>query len=362
MAYDLRKVAARFAVTAEFSNYGNGHINDTYISSTEPRVILQRINTSVFTDPNAVMENICGVTEHLRKKLGECGGDCERGTLCVVKATDGRPYVRTPEGECFRMYRFVENSTSFDLAERAEQLCEAGEVFGRFQRLLDDYDADSLHETIAHFHDTPERVRQLEQAAANDAAGRLASVAAEMAAAREYGEKYASVIVDAIAEGTVPLRVTHNDTKFNNVLFDRDTLSPLCVTDLDTVMPGSLLYDFGDALRSGAMSTEEDEPDASKVYFDMEKFEQFTRGFLSEMGHDLTPREIELLPLSALVMTYECGTRFLADYLNGDTYFKIHREGQNLDRARVHLALVRDIERRLPEMERIVQGHIQQEK
>ncbi len=361
MAYDLRKVAARFAVTAEFSNYGNGHINDTYISSTEPHVILQRINTSVFTDPDAVMENICGVTEHLRRKLAESGGDCERGTLCVVKTTDGETFVRTDEGECFRMYRFVENSTSFDLADKPERLCAAGRVFGRFQKLLGDYDADSLHETIAHFHDTPSRVQQLETAAANDAAHRAAEVAAELNEAREYGKKYASVIVDAIAEGSVPLRVTHNDTKLNNVLFDRDTLCPLCVTDLDTVMPGSLLYDFGDALRSGAMSTEEDEPDASKVYFDMEKFEQFAKGFLSEMGDALTAREIELLPLSALVMTYECGTRFLADYLNGDTYFKIHREGQNLDRARVHLALVRDIERHLPEMERIVRGHIQQE-
>lgn len=360
MATDLHAVAAKFSVTAEFSNYGNGHINDTFISSNEPRVILQRINTSVFTDPDAVMENICGVTEHLRKKLAACGGDCERGTLCVIRATDGAAYVRTDEGECFRMYRFVPNSTSFDLAERPEQLCEAGQVFGKFQKLLGDYNADSLHETIAHFHDTPARVRQLEAAVAGNAAQRLSSVEAEVAEARTFGEKYASVIVDAIADGTVPLRVTHNDTKFNNVLFDRDTLAPLCVTDLDTVMPGSLLYDFGDALRSGAMSTEEDEPDSSKTYFDLEKFEHFTRGFLSEMGDALTEREIELLPLSALVMSYECGTRFLADHLNGDTYFKVHREGQNLDRARVHLALVRDIERKLPEMEQIVKRHIVQ--
>ena len=354
MAYDLHAVAANFAVTAEFSNYGNGHINDTYLSSTEPRVILQRINTSVFTDPQAVMDNICGVTEHLRHKLAACGGDVERGTLCVVKTTDGRDFVRTEEGECFRMYRFVENSTSFDIAEDPAQLCEAGRVFGKFQKLLGDYDADSLHETIAHFHDTPERVRQLEEAVAGNAAKRLAQVETEVAEARGFGEKYASAIVDAIADGSVPLRVTHNDTKFNNVLFDRDTLSPLCVTDLDTVMPGSLLYDFGDALRSGAMSTDEDEPDTSKVYFDLEKFEQFTRGFLAEMGDALTERERELLPLSALVMSYECGTRFLADHLNGDTYFKVHREGHNLDRARVHFALVRDIEKKLGEMGEIV--------
>ncbi|MBR7147101.1 MAG: phosphotransferase [Oscillospiraceae bacterium] len=362
MAYDLHAVAAQFAVTADFANYGNGHINDTFLSSTEPHVILQRINTAVFTDPCAVMENICGVTEHLRKKLSESGGDLERGTLSVIKTQDGRDYVETEEGDCFRMYRFVENSTSFDLPDKPERLCAAGQVFGRFQKLLGDYNADSLHETIAHFHDTPMRVSQLEAAAANDAAHRLASVGEEMKEARAYGEKYASVIVDAIAEGSVPLRVTHNDTKLNNVLFDRDTLCPLCVTDLDTVMPGSLLYDFGDALRSGAMSTEEHEPDSSKVYFDLEKFDCFAKGFLSEMGDALTEREIELLPLSALVMTYECGTRFLADYLNGDTYFKVHREGQNLDRARVHLALVRDIEKKLPEMQEIVQRHIHQEK
>jgi Ser/Thr protein kinase RdoA (MazF antagonist) len=168
------------------------------------------------------------------------------------------------------------------------------------------------------------------------------------------------IVLDAIADGSVPLRVTHNDTKLNNVMLDPKTGEGVCVIDLDTVMPGSLLYDFGDALRSGAMSTEEDEPDSSKTYFDLEKFEHFTRGFLSEMGDALTEREIELLPLSALVMSYECGTRFLADHLNGDTYFKVHREGQNLDRARVHLALVRDIERKLPEMEQIVKRHIVQ--
>lgn len=358
MAYDLRAVAARFAVTADFANYGNGHINDTFLSTTEPRVILQRINTSIFTDPQAVMDNICGVTEHLRKKLSESGGDAERGTLSVIKTQDGRDFVRTEDGECFRMYRFVENSASFDLPDKPELLCAAGQVFGRFQRLLGDYNADSLHETIAHFHDTPMRVAQLEAAAANDAAKRVSETAAELREARAYGEKYASVIVDAIADGSVTLRVTHNDTKLNNVLFDRDTLCPLCVTDLDTVMPGSLLYDFGDALRSGAMSTEEDEPDCSKVYFDLEKFAQFTKGFLSEMGDALTEREVELLPLSALVMTYECGTRFLADYLNGDTYFKVSREKQNLDRARVHLALVRDIERKLPQMHEIVKAQL----
>lgn len=357
MATDLHAVAAKFSVTAEFSNYGNGHINDTFISSNEPRVILQRINTSVFTDPDAVMENICGVTEHLRKKLAACGGDCERGTLCVIRATDGAAYVRTDEGECFRMYRFVPNSTSFDLAERPEQLCEAGQVFGKFQKLLGDYNADSLHETIAHFHDTPARVRQLEAAVAGNAAQRLSSVGAEVAEARAFGEKYASVIVDAIADGTVPLRVTHNDTKFNNVLFDRDTLAPLCVTDLDTVMPGSLLYDYGDALRFGGSSGAEDEKDLDKIWFNVENFEAFTRGFMEELP-SMTEEERKLLPFSIKLMTLECGSRFLADYLNGDVYFKIHYPTQNLDRARNQIALVQDIHRHQGEMEAIVRAEL----
>lgn len=217
--------------------------------------------------------------------------------------------------------------------------------------------AVKLHETIVDFHNTPVRVKQLQDAVKNNLSGRLGSVKEEVKLALDYS-RYSSEITDAMEAGDVPLRVTHNDTKLNNVLFDDKTDKGVCVIDLDTVMPGSLLYDFGDALRFGASSCAEDETDLEKVYFDLDKYEAFAKGFLGEVGANLTKKEAELLPLSALLMTYECGIRFLADYINGDTYFKIHREHHNLDRARNQFALVRDIEKKLPEMAGIVQKYI----
>ena len=230
-------------------------------------------------------------------------------------------------------------------------------MFGKFQKILSDFSAEKLHETIADFHNTPVRVEQLETAIANNNAGRLDSVMEEVEFAKRYS-KYASAIMDAMSEGTVPTRVTHNDTKLNNILFDKETDKGLCVIDLDTVMPGSMLWDFGDALRFGASSGAEDEKDLDKIWFDLEKFEQFAKGFLEETADCLTPKEIELLPLSALIMTYECGTRFLADYINGDVYFKVHRDGHNLDRARTQFKLVADIESKLDEMKNIVGKYI----
>lgn len=357
MEFSLKDVCAQFNVETSIEGYGNGHINDTYLCEAAPRVILQRINIKVFKNPHEVMENIYNVTEHVKRKIKKAGGNPDRETLNVIRTKDGKNYYKLDDENYFRMYKFVEDSVSFDTVENPVQLYHAGTAFGRFQNMLDDYPADKLYETIVDFHNTPERVKQLETAISKNAAGRLVAVKDEVNFAIEYA-KYASKITDEMAKGTVPLRVTHNDTKLNNVLFDKDTFEGVCVIDLDTVMPGSVLYDFGDALRFGASSGTEDETDLSKIWFDLEKFEQFAKGFLGETAKCLTEKEIELLPMSALLMTYECGIRFLADYLNGDTYFKVHREHHNLDRARTQFKLVKDIESKFEDMKKIVEKYI----
>ena len=355
--YSLKEILSKFNIETSIEVYGNGHINDTYLCETSPRFILQRINTNVFKDPDAVMENISNVTRHVREKIKEAGGDPDRETLNVIPTKNGDIYYKHDDGACFRMYKFIERSVSYDIAERPEILTYAGQTFGKFQRMLSDFPAEKLHETIIDFHNTPVRVQQLRDAMAANLSGKLDSVKDEVDFALEYS-KYAGEITDAMEKGEVLLRVTHNDTKLNNVLFDDVTDEGVCVIDLDTVMPGSILYDFGDALRFGASSCAEDETDMDKIYFDLEKFEAFAKGFLGEVGQCLTQKEAELLPLSALLMTYECGIRFLADHINGDTYFKIHRENHNLDRARNQFALVDDIERKLPGMKKIVSKYI----
>ncbi len=357
MAVNLEKVVENFSVKAGIVPYGNGHINDTYLREGNPGYILQRINTNVFKDPNSVMENIVNVTEYLRSEIVKNGGDPERETMNVIKTKLGKNCYMADSNNYFRMYKFVSNSKSFDTAEDPALLFEAGKSFGKFQRMLDGFDASLLHETIVDFHNTPKRIEQLEAAIRKNYENRTARVSEELAAAKKYS-KYASLITDAMADGSVPSRVTHNDTKLNNVLFDKDTLKGICVIDLDTVMPGSVLYDFGDALRFGASSGAEDETDLSKIYFDLEKYKSFAEGFLGEVGECLTKREVELLPESVLIMTYECGIRFLADYLNGDVYFKIHRENHNLDRARTQLKLVADMESKLDEMHSIAESFI----
>ena len=357
MEFSLKEICAQFNVETTIEGYGNGHINDTYLCEAAPRVILQRINIKVFKNPDEVMQNIFNVTEHLRKKILKAGGDPDRETLNVIRTRDGQNYYKLDDENYFRMYKFVEDSVSFEIVENPIQLYHAGTAFGKFQNMLDDYPADKLFETIVDFHNTHERVKQLEAAISKNAAGRLPAVQPELNFALEYS-KYASKITDELAKGTVPLRVTHNDTKLNNVLFDKDTFEGVCVIDLDTVMPGSVLYDFGDALRFGASSGTEEETDLDKIWFDLEKFEQFTKGFLGETAKCLTPKEIELLPMSALLMTYECGIRFLADYLNGDTYFKVHKEHHNLDRARTQFKLVKDIESKFDEMHAIIKKYL----
>ena len=343
-----KRIGAAFGLNLEAETYGNGHINDTYATHTEPRYIIQRINHHVFTDPVGVMDNFEAVTEHLRRKIAEQGGDPDRETLHLLHTSDGRNHVCV-DGNYYRIYQMVEHTFCYDQAETAEQLQEAGRAFGHFQVMLQDFPAQKLKETIPHFHDTPDRYRKFEAAVQADAVGKAASCAAEIAFVCARAGELARV-TDAMQAGTVPLRVTHNDTKINNILFDDRTGRALCVIDLDTVMPGSLLYDFGDAIRAGATTGAEDEQDLSKVHFSLPFYRAFREGFLSELGDTMTPTERELLPFSAKLMTLECGIRFLTDHLMGDTYFRIHRENHNLDRARTQFKLVADMENAMAEM------------
>ena len=353
MKADLNEILRHFDVEVCTAPYGNGHINDTYLVESEPCTILQRINTSIFKKPDEVMANIAAVTAHLRKKIIAAGGDPNRETLTLIPTVDGLPYYTDAEGNAYRMYRFIKNAKSFDQAENPEMFAASAHAFGRFQRMLADFPAHTLYEVIPNFHNTSDRLRQFREALEKDAVGRAASVQAEIDFVLAHAD-CVSRVTDAIADGSVPLRVTHNDTKLNNVMLDEVTHEAVCVIDLDTVMPGSLLYDFGDALRFGASTGAEDETDLSKIEFDLTYFEAFTKAFLEEVGDSMTPRERELLPFSALLLTLECGMRFLTDHLNGDTYFRIHRANHNLDRCRTQFKLVADIEQKLDQMSAIV--------
>lgn len=343
----------KFDIKADLKNveiepYGGGHINSTFLVNSNPKYILQKINTHVFPNPVELMNNIELVTAHIKNKLEAVGEDVSRGTFSVIKAKDGKNYVISENGDYYRVISFID-AISHDNIEDPSQLYRAAKVYGKFQKMLSDFDADSLFEVIPMFHHTPNRMKNLKKAIEENKSGRLDSVKADVEFALSYADRI-SEVVDGIADGTIPLRVTHNDTKLNNFLFDRDTDECLCMIDLDTVMPGSLLYDFGDALRVGASSAAEDETDLSKINFCIEPFEQFTRGLLESMADEITERELQLLPYSELLMTFEVGIRFLTDYLDGDVYFKTAYPEHNINRARNQFKLVRDIDERMDEL------------
>ena len=342
----------------EAEPYGNGHINDTlrvivHTEDGEKRYILQRVNSYVFPKPIQVIENIEKVTAYLRDIIAGEGGDAQRETLTLVEAKDGKHYVIAEDGELWRMYLFIEGTKSVDLPDTTELFALSGRAFGRFQQQLGGFDASVLHETIVDFHNTPARYAQLQDAIARNDAGRLDEVGEEIAFCRKY-EREVHTLLDAMKAGEIPLRVTHNDTKLNNVLLDAESGEGVCVIDLDTVMPGLAAYDFGDSIRAGASTAAEDERDLSKVDISLEMFKAFAEGFLAEAGAALNEREKELLPMGAKLMTLECGMRFLADHLNGDKYFKVHRENHNLDRARTQFTLVRRMEEKWDEMMEII--------
>jgi Ser/Thr protein kinase RdoA (MazF antagonist) len=333
--------------------YGNGHINHTFLVVADRRYILQRMNTTVFPRPEELMANILGVTEHIRKKVAEVAGDMERASLKVVPTLAGKSFFVEENGSYWRMYDFVEGTVTYETVASAEDFRRCAEAFGIFQQQLADYPAHLLSESIVNFHNTPWRYENLMKAVEKDVCGRLASVQPEVEFARAR-EEFAKTLEKARAEGTLPLRVTHNDTKLNNILFDAESGAPACVIDLDTVMPGYSVNDFGDSIRFGANTAVEDETDLSRVSLDLELFEAYAEGFLRGCGGKLTAKEVELLPVGAMMMTFECGMRFLTDYLEGDVYFRTHRPGHNLDRCRNQFALVADMERKLPEMQAIV--------
>ena len=350
--HDLRAISRLFALQGDFAGggvYGSGHINDTYSvtcnqAGTPVRYILQRVNHNVFKKPVELMENVARVTAHAQRRLAEAGdGEASRKALTTVPALDGKPYAFDADGNLWRVYLFIEKATGYDLIETNKQAYEAAKAFGDFQRLLADLPGERLHETIPNFHHTRKRFDVLLAAIAEDKCNRAAEVKAdiEFALAREAE---ASVFLEAMASGEIPERVTHNDTKLNNVLIDDASGQGICVIDLDTTMPGCALYDFGDMVRSATNSAAEDETDLSKVTSRLEIFKALADGYLASARAFLLPAEIRQLVFAGRLLTFECGIRFLTDYLQGDVYFKTKRPGQNRDRCRNQFALVKSIE------------------
>lgn len=339
--------------------YGMGHINDTYAvtvstgDNSTRRYILQRMNKNIFKNVPELMSNVQLVTDYLADIVAKEGGDSEREVLTLIKTKDGNAYYEDEKGDYWRAYILIEDTIGYAIAESKEMFEDAGHAFGKFINKLGDFDASKLYEVIPNFHNTVSRFADFKAALNNNYKNRAEGIKEEIDFVLSR-EKYCSVVVDMLKNGNLPLRVTHNDTKLNNVLMDVKTNKAVCVIDLDTIMPGSLLYDFGDAIRSGCNTGLEDEPDLSKVAFDINLFESFCKGFLSGLGAGITKEEKELLPFSAILMTYECGMRFLGDYLNGDTYFKVHYDTHNLVRARTQFKMVSDMEKQLDDMKNIV--------
>ena len=347
----LQEILSRFslkgtAVTAE--RYGKGHINETYLVTTDygRSYILQKINNTVFKDVDGLMGNIEAVTDFLRSKETD-----ERAVLQLAKTVEGKPYLHHTDNTLWRVYVFVRDAICLQAPETPEDFYQSAVAFGRFQQLLADFPAETLTETIPNFHNTKDRYRQFYEVLRKDPMDRAKDVQAEIEFAIAH-EKEAGILVELLEEGKLPLRVTHNDTKLNNVMLDAATRTALCVIDLDTVMPGSSLYDYGDSIRFGAATGAEDEQDASRVKLDLALFESYTRGFLSACP-GLTQTEIDLMPMGAKILTLECGLRFLTDYLDGDHYFANRRPGQNLDRCRTQFHMVADMEEKWTQMNEI---------
>ncbi len=339
--------------------YGCGHINSTFkiVCDNGNKYLLQRINNNVFKDVDALMNNIDYVTTFLKEKIVNYGGNPLRETLTVVKTKDNKNYYKETEDSYWRVYLYIDDTITLQVIEDPMHFYFAGKAFGNFQKLLSDFPATKLVETIPNFHNTISRYADFEASLSADKSHRAENVADEIAFAKKY-KWLSEELYPLIEKGELPLRVTHNDTKLNNVMLDKKTGKPVCVVDLDTVMPGLSLYDYGDSMRFGTNPAAEDEKNLSLVYCDLVLFEQYTKGFLEECGKSLTAKEIELLPISALVMTYECGIRFLADYIDGDVYFKTSRPEHNLDRCRTQFKLVADMEEKLPAMKEIIKKYI----
>ncbi len=344
-----------------FNPFGNGHINDTYLINLESadgkksRAILQKINHNIFKDPMLLMENVIRVTSFLRGKIIENGGNPDRETLNVIPCDGAKPCYRDPEGDYWRAYQFIEDAFCYEAVEKPEDFYACAVAFGHFQKMLADYPAKTLHETIQGFHDTEARYDYFLKACLEDKARRAAQVKSEIVFLKERAE-LARKLCTMKKNGELPIRVTHNDTKLNNIMVDTATGKAICVIDLDTIMPGLSAHDFGDAIRFGASTGAEDETDLNKISLNLDLYELYVKGFVEGCGGSLTKTEIEMLPLGALTMTYEQALRFLADYLEGDIYYKIHYQQHNLDRARTQIQLLKDMEDKWEIMQKITEN------
>ena len=362
MEYNFKSIVLNFQIKETFVSvapYGEGHINQTFLLKTddngkEKLYILQKINNNLFKDVDKLMNNIKLVTEFNRAKISARGGNPDRESLSLVFAVDGKPYYFDEESNgYFRVYKFITDATAFQRADTPELFYQSAVAFGEFANLLAEFDATKLFEVLPNFHNTVIRFSNFEKALSENKSGRadLAKPEIEFYLSRK---NYCDKIVSLLESGKMPTKVTHNDTKLNNVMLDDKTAVPVAVIDLDTIMPGSICYDFGDSIRFGCNPCAEDEPDLTKVNFDLELFRAYTKGYLSALKDSVTEIEKEHLTWGAILMTYECGMRFLTDYLDGDVYFKTHDAEQNLRRCRTQMKLVLDMEKLLPEMTKIV--------
>jgi hypothetical protein len=360
---DAAEGASHFRTRGEFwraERVPSGHIHDSYSAwfrspgSDPHRVLLQRINHHVFRSPERLMENFEAITAHLRASIRAAGGNPDRETLTLIRTTDGGMLHRTPGGDYWRAMLFIEGARTYQMPGSLAQVRSAGRAIGRFQAMVGDFPVGRLHETIPDFHHTPKRFDAFFAAVERDRVSRACTARADIEFVQQRAAE-TGVLLDLLEAGRLPRRVTHNDTKFDNVLFDEATGKSICLIDLDTVMPGLVGYDFGDAVRSAANTAAEDEPDLGRVRFDLDVYEQLVAGYLEAAGGLLAPSEIDTLAFSARLMTLECGIRFLTDFLDGDRYFRIQRPEHNLDRCRTQFKLVGDMEARRAEMERIVE-------
>ncbi len=342
---EFKAVAEAFAIAGEIVKiepFGEGHINQTLlVTTTEAVYVMQGMNTNVFPNVQGLMSNVIYVTDYLYERGVE--------TLHMIRTKDGKTYYTTDDGKYYRMADYIKNTVTYQTCEDKEIFRRVGYAFGDFQNKLSGFDASLLVETIPQFHDTPKRFRDFKAALDADVCGRAATCREEIDFVLDRGNTYGRVM-EALADGSIPLRVTHNDTKLNNILMDADTNQARAVIDLDTVMPGSLLCDFGDSIRFGASTAAEDEKDLSKVHFDIDLFATYADGFLAALGDRITEKEVELLPYSAYLLTMECGMRFLADYLSGDTYFGIKYPEHNLIRCRTQFKLASEMEKQFDAM------------
>ncbi len=358
---ELKSVLDNFRIDGTLlsvSPYGFGHINSTYLAVYNEngkinRFILQKINTSLFKSVDELMSNITLVTDFNRDRIKKRGGNPDRESLTVIKTKAGESYFRREDGECFRVFIFIENTVAYQTVTRPKDFYYSAIAFGNFNKLLAEFDASKLYEILPDFHNTKKRYENFLKALEKDEFDRAKDCQPEIEFIKARTHYYGK-IVDMLESGEMPLKVTHNDTKLNNVLLDDKTGEPVAVIDLDTIMPGSVCYDFGDSIRFGCNPCSEDEKDLSKVNFRLDLYKMYLEGFLEALGDSITDIEKQNLAFSSILMTIECGMRFLTDYLSGDTYFRTHREGQNLDRARTQLKLVSDMEKVLDEMNALI--------